>query len=194
MRRVTERRETHETRGTVTLDLDGSGTSRVSTGIGFLDHMLRTLARHAGFDLVLALEGDLAVDDHHSAEDAAILLGRSLRRALGDGAGITRFGWALVPLDESLARVAVDLSGRPAPVVALGCRRERVGGLATENAEHFFRTLAQETRMALHVDLLRGDNDHHRIEAAFKALARALRQAVTQTGQTAIPSEKGSLS
>ena len=194
MRRVSWSRNTKETRGSVTLELDGQGRSEVSTGIGFLDHMLRTLARHASFDLELSIEGDLVVDDHHTAEDAAILLGNALREALGDRAGIERFGWALIPLDEALARVSIDLSGRPVPVVALGCRREMVGGLATENAEHFFRTLAQEARMALHVDLIRGDNDHHRIEAAFKALARSLRQAVTRTGSDEIPSEKGSLS
>jgi imidazoleglycerol phosphate dehydratase HisB len=194
MRRVSYARETRETRGSVTLDLDGSGVSEVTTGVGFLDHMLRTLARHGGFDLQLSIEGDLEVDDHHTAEDAAILLGTALRDALGERRGITRFGWALAPLDEALARVAVDLSGRPWPQVDLACTREAVGGLATENAVHVLNTLAIEARMNLHVDVLRGDNDHHKIEAAFKATALALRQAVALTGTDAVPSEKGRLS
>ncbi|TNE91710.1 MAG: imidazoleglycerol-phosphate dehydratase HisB [Deltaproteobacteria bacterium] len=194
MRRVTLTRETRETRGSVTLNLDGTGTSQVETGIGFLDHMLRSLARHAGFDLALQIEGDLEVDDHHTAEDAAILLGSALREALGERRGIARFGWAMAPLDEALARVAVDLSGRPWPVVALGCKRESIGGLATENAEHVLNTLAIEGRMNLHVDLIRGDNDHHRVEAAFKAVALSLKQAVALTGSQAVPSEKGTLS
>lgn len=193
MRRVTLNRNTRETRGSITLDLDGTGQSDVQTGIGFLDHMLRSLARHARFDLTLRFDGDLEVDDHHTAEDAALLLGTAIHQALGDRAGIARFGWAMVPLDEALARVAVDLSGRPWPVVNLGCKRESVGGLATENAVHVLNTLAIEARMNLHVDLIRGENDHHRIEAAFKATAVALRQAVALTGESAVPSEKGSL-
>jgi imidazoleglycerol phosphate dehydratase HisB len=193
MRRVTRSRDTRETRGRIDLNLDGSGESEVSTGIGFLDHMLRSLARHARLDLRLVLEGDIEVDDHHSAEDAALLLGQAVNEALGERAGIQRFGWALVPLDDALARVAIDLSGRPWPEVQLGCRREQVGGLATENAVHVLNTFAIEARMNLHVDVLRGDNDHHRIEAAFKATAVALRQAIARTGENQIPSEKGSL-
>ncbi|MCO4747196.1 MAG: imidazoleglycerol-phosphate dehydratase HisB [Proteobacteria bacterium] len=193
MRRVERSRKTRETQSRIVLDLDGTGESEVSTGIGFLDHMLRSLARHARLDLTLVLEGDLEVDDHHSAEDAALLLGQALNEALGERVGIQRFGWALVPLDDALARVAVDLSGRPWPEVQLGCRREQVGGLATENAAHVLNTLAIEARMNLHVDVLRGDNDHHRIEAAFKATAVALRQAIARTGESDVPSEKGSL-
>ena len=192
MRRVTRTRTTRETTIRVLLDLDGTGTSTVATGIGFLDHMLESLARHSRFDLTLSCDGDLHIDDHHTAEDCAIVLGDAVCEALCDRAGIVRFGHAYAPLDEALARAVVDLSGRPWPAVELGFTREMLGGIATENLTHFFNTLAIQARMALHVDVLKGDNDHHRAEAAFKATALALRTAVRVEGD-AIPSTKGVL-
>lgn len=195
---MTERRShidrtTNETSVSADLLLDGQGLSKVTTGLGFLDHMLSALARHAGFDLTLDVRGDLHVDDHHTAEDAALVLGQALDVALGERRGIARFGSALAPLDEALARAVVDLSGRPFPVVDLGLRRERLGDVACENLDHVLRSLATAGRFTLHVDVLRGENDHHRVEAAFKALALALRQAVAQTGSTDVPSTKGVL-
>ena len=193
--RVTSRRrETGETSVELRLDLDGSGRADVSTGLRFLDHMLDALARHARLDLTLRCTGDLDVDDHHTVEDCAIVLGGALDELLGERRGIARFGSAYAPLDEALARVVVDLSGRPWPEVDLGLRRERLGAVACENLTHFLQTLAIEGRMALHVDVLRGDNDHHRAEAAFKALALALRAALARDGADAVPSTKEVLS
>lgn len=191
-RRVEERRTTKETTVAVTLDLDGRGSAAVQTGIGFLDHLLTSLARHARFDLTLTCEGDLHVDDHHTAEDCALVLGAALDRALGDRRGIARFGAAHAPLDEALARAVVDLSGRPLAVVDLGLGRTSLGGLACENVGHVLRSLATAARATLHVDVLRGENDHHRAEAAFKATALALRQAVGRDGDE-VPSTKGVL-
>lgn len=192
-RTATVTRETEETRVRAALALDGRGTSEVSTGIGFLDHMLDALARHARFDLELTCEGDMEIDDHHTAEDCALVLGAALDAALGDRSGIERFGDAHAPLDEALARAVCDLSGRPWPEVHLGLVRERIGAIATENVTHFFQSFAIAARMSLHVDLLRGANDHHRAEAAFKATARALRFAVQRTDDARIPSTKGVL-
>lgn len=186
-------RNTNETRVVVELNLAGTGQAQLSTGIGFLDHLLSALARHARFDLVVRCDGDLVVDDHHTVEDVALALGNALDSALGDRAGINRFGDALVPLDEALARVAVDLSGRSFADVNLGLRRETIGTLATENIAHFLRSLASTGRMALHVDVLKGENDHHRAESAFKATALALKQAVAPSGFADIPSTKGVL-
>jgi imidazoleglycerol phosphate dehydratase HisB len=191
---TTRRRDTGETSVELRLDLDGSGRTEISTGLRFLDHMLDALARHARLDLTLRCEGDLEVDDHHTVEDCAIVLGGALDELLGERRGITRFGSAYAPLDEALARVVVDLSGRPWPEVDLGLRRERLGAVACENLTHFLQTFAIEGRMALHVDVLRGANDHHRAEAAFKALALALRAALTRDGADAVPSTKGVLS
>jgi imidazoleglycerol phosphate dehydratase HisB len=191
-RKAAVRRETGETRIELALVLDGAGESRVRTGLGFLDHMLTALAKHGRFDLELACEGDLEVDDHHTVEDCALALGRAFDEALGERRGIRRFGAAYAPLDEALARVVVDLSGRPFAHVDLGFAREKVGDVACENLDHFFRSLAMAGRMALHVDLLRGANDHHRAEAAFKALALALREAVAVEGD-GVPSTKGVL-
>lgn len=191
-RRAEVRRETKETRIELVLVLDGAGESRVRTGLGFLDHMLTALAKHGRFDLELACAGDLEVDDHHTVEDCALALGRAIDEALGERRGIRRFGAAYAPLDEALARVVVDLSGRPFAHVDLGLVREKVGDVACENLDHFFRSLAMSGRMALHVDLLRGTNDHHRTEAAFKALALALREAVAVEGG-GVPSTKGVL-
>ena len=191
-RRATIERTTKETSVSVTLHLDGTGAATVRTGIGFLDHMLTSLAFHARLDLTVACTGDLVVDDHHTAEDVALALGAAIDEALGDRAGIQRFGSAYAPLDEALARAVIDLSGRPWAEVDLGLRREMLGGIATENLDHFARSLAIAGRLCLHLDVLRGRNDHHRAEAAFKALALALRQAVRVDG-TAVPSAKGVL-
>jgi len=186
-------RTTRETSVRLTLDLDGAGRAEVRTGVGFLDHLLETLARHARFDLNLTCEGDLRVDDHHTAEDCALALGSALDRALGERRGVSRFGWALVPMDEALAQAAVDLSGRPYAVVDLGLRREAVGGLSCENIPHVLSSFATAARLTLHVDVRKGENDHHRAEAAFKAVALALRQAVASSGFADIPSTKGTL-
>ena len=186
-------RKTAETDITLSLNLDGTGKATVQTGIGFLDHMLGALAKHARFDLELTCKGDLEIDDHHTAEDCAIALGQALDKALGDRRGINRFGSAHAPLDEALARAVVDLSGRPWVTAELGLQREKVGDLACENIAHVFVSLGLNSRSCLHIDVLRGDNDHHRAEAAFKALALALREAVASNGTTDIPSTKGVL-
>ena len=170
----------------------GAASSDVKTGLGFLDHMLTALAKHGRIDLTLLATGDTHVDDHHTVEDCAMVLGRALNEALGDRAGITRFGYSYAPLDESLSRAVVDLSGRPWPEINLSLARDTIGDVASENLTHFFRTLAIEARMALHVDVIRGDNDHHKAESAFKAVALALREAVAVTGDE-VPSTKGSL-
>jgi imidazoleglycerol-phosphate dehydratase len=186
-------RETRETRITLTVALDGSGQADVQTGLAFFDHMLAQLALHGRLDLTLRCEGDLAVDDHHTIEDCALSLGAALDQALGERRGIARYGYAYAPLDEALARVVVDLSGRPASRVVLGLRRETLGAVACENLTHFFASLAIALRAAIHVDVLAGENDHHRAEAAFKALALALRQALAVDGAPGVPSTKGVL-
>lgn len=188
-------RETKETGVRLAIDLDGGGVCAVATGIGFLDHMLTALGTHSRIDLDIACEGDLVVDDHHTAEDVALALGQALDMALGDRSGVVRFASAYAPLDEALARAVIDLSGRPSPNISLGLRREMLGGIASENLTHFCVSLANASRMALHVDVLRGENDHHRAEAAFKALALALRQAVAfDPNPIGVPSTKGTLS
>jgi len=177
-RSITLSRNTAEVQIAGDLHLDGTGIAEISTGLGFLDHMLTALTRHSGFDLRLDVRGDTGVDDHHTVEDCAIVIGRAIDEMLGDRSGIDRFGSAFVPLDESLARAVVDCSGRGWPEIHLALKRETIGDVAAENLTHFFRSLALEGRMALHVDVLRGDNDHHKAEAAFKATALALRSAV----------------
>jgi imidazoleglycerol-phosphate dehydratase len=192
-RRAAVSRKTLETAIELELVLDGSGRAEVASGIGFFDHMLGALAKHARFDLTLKCRGDLEVDDHHTVEDCALALGQALDQALAERRGIARFGSAYAPLDEALARAVVDLSGRPCAVVDLGLQREALGGLSCENLPHFFASLATTGRMALHVDVLRGANDHHRAEAAFKAAALALREAVRADGPDQVPSTKGVL-
>ena len=194
-RSATTERITSETNIQCTVSLDGTGESEISTGLGFLDHMLQSFSKHSRIDIILSVKGDLHIDDHHTVEDTALTLGESLRQALGDGRGIARFGHAYVPMDEALARAAVDLSGRPASVINLDLKREVLGEVACENFTHFFRSLSTALRCALHIDVLRGENDHHRAEAAFKACARALKEAVrrdsSSTSQASIPSTKG---
>lgn len=186
-------RATKETKVSVTLALDGTGQASIQTGIGFLDHLLTALAHHGRLDLTLTCEGDLHIDDHHTAEDCALALGAAIDKALGDRRGIARFGSAYAPLDEALARAVVDLSGRPYAVVELGLSRPSIGTLACENIPHVIASLATAARAAVHVDVLRGVNDHHKAEAAFKALALALRQAVALDGPDRVPSTKGVL-
>ena len=186
-------RTTSETAIELRLTLDGAGKADVYTGIGFLDHMLISFAKHARFDLYLRCKGDLDIDDHHTAEDCALALGQALDQALGERRGIQRFAHAYAPLDEALARVVVDLSGRPSAVIELNLKRDKIGALATENVAHVFTSLAIASRTSLHVDVLRGENDHHRAEAAFKAAALAFRQAVALDGSGEVPSTKGVL-
>ncbi|MEL6497101.1 MAG: imidazoleglycerol-phosphate dehydratase HisB [Planctomycetota bacterium] len=187
-------RSTRETEISARLVLDGTGEASVATGIGFLDHMLSALALHASFDLTLSCRGDLDIDDHHTAEDCAIVLGEALRQAVGDKNGITRFASAYAPLDEALARVVIDLSGRPFAHADLGLTREAIGALSCENIPHFFRSFAHAAALTLHADVLRSENDHHAAEAAFKALALALRQAVEiRRAGAGVPSTKGVL-
>ena len=190
---ATIERHTSETEIRLTLRLDGTGSTAIDTGLGFFDHMLTALIKHSRFDLELACSGDLHVDDHHTVEDCGLALGQALDRALADRRGIRRFAHAFAPLDEALARVVVDLSGRPSPHVELGLVRPKIGDVAAENLGHFFESLAIAGRLALHVDVLKGVNDHHRAEAAFKALALALRDAVVVTGHDDVPSTKGLL-
>jgi len=192
-RSATIERKTAETDIRLTLNLDGTGQADVNTGIGFLDHLLTSLARHGRFDLALSCQGDLQVDDHHTAEDCAIALGEAIDKALAQRRGINRFGWALAPLDEALARAAVDLSGRGLAVVRLDLSGQPLGSLRAENVPHVIRSLAASAKATIHLDVLRGDNDHHRAESAFKALALALHQAVAADGTDQVPSTKETL-
>jgi imidazoleglycerol phosphate dehydratase HisB len=192
-RRAHIERKTKETCISLALSLDGSGTSRIQTGVGFLDHLLDSLARHARIDVELECTGDLKVDDHHTAEDCALALGAAIDQALGERRGIARFGSAYAPLDEALARAVVDLSGRPYARVSLRMRRERLGELSCENVGHALSSLAVAARATLHMDVLRGRNDHHKAEAAFKACALALGEAIRLDGVASVPSTKGVL-
>ncbi|MFW6193398.1 MAG: imidazoleglycerol-phosphate dehydratase HisB [Gemmatimonadota bacterium] len=187
-------RRTAETEVRVRVDLEGSGRSDVDTGLGFLDHMLELLAAHALLDLEVRARGDLHVDEHHTVEDVGIVLGQAMAKALGERRGIRRYGF-LVPMDESLARVAVDLGGRSYLVFRAEFSRERVGDLPTELVEDFLKALADHLRANVHVTVEYGRNDHHRIEAIFKALGRALRAAVEQDPRLGkeLPSTKGTL-
>ena len=188
------RRKTKETDIRVALTLDGSGRAAVETGIPFLNHMLELFARHGLFDLEVECRGDLEIDDHHSVEDVAISLGQALAQALGDKAGIARYGAALVPMDEALCRAVIDLSGRFFLVYEVETRRHTIGNFSVELAEHFWRSFAEAARCNLHIDLLRGRNTHHILEGTFKATARALRQAVERDPRVeGVPSTKGVL-
>lgn len=187
-------RTTKETKVRVSLSVDGQGRAKVQTGIGFLDHLWESFAKHGAFDLDLYCEGDLHVDDHHTSEDCALLVGQAFDKALRDRAGIHRFGVAYVPMDETLVRAVVDLSGRPHWESELRFSRPSIGTLATENISHAMRSLANAAKSTLHVDLLRGSNDHHRAEAVFKAVGLAMRQAVALRARNlGIPSVKGVL-
>ena len=184
-------RKTRETTIRARVNLDTEGRIEVNTGIGFFDHMLEQIAKHGGFSLVLNCDGDLHVDEHHTVEDVAIVLGAALREALGDKRGIERYGF-LLPMDESIANVALDLSGRAAFVFDAPFPRDAVGEMSTEMVSHFFRSLAESLGAALHVSV-RGDNTHHMVEACFKGVGRSLRQAIRQQGAE-LPTTKGTLS
>ena len=188
------RRKTKETDIRVWLSLDGTGTAKIATDIPFLDHMLELFARHGLFDLEISCRGDLHIDDHHSVEDIAICLGQAFLKALGDKAGIGRYGASIVPMDEALCRAVIDLSGRFYLVYEVKTRRQRIGNFSVELAEHFWRSFAESLRCNLHIDLLRGRNTHHILEASFKAVARALRGAVKRDYRIkGVLSTKGSL-
>jgi imidazoleglycerol-phosphate dehydratase len=194
MRTANVHRKTKETDISVALNLDGSGQSNISIGLPFLEHMLELFAKHGLFDLQIACNGDLEIDDHHSVEDVAITLGQALVEALGDKAGINRYGEALVPMDEALCRSVIDLSGRFYLVYEVSVRRQMIGNFSVELAEHFWRSFAEAAKFNLHIDCLRGRNSHHILEGTFKASARALRQAVERNSRiVGVPSTKGSL-
>ena len=189
MRQVTRSRATRETTIEITLDLDGTGAVTVSTGLPFFDHMLAQLGRHGGFDLDLVAQGDLEVDAHHTVEDTGIVLGAALAEALGDKAGVRRFASYLLPLDEALIQVALDLSGRPFLVYEVETSPERIGTFDPQLAEEFFRAFVTSAGITLHLKSLSGRNGHHVLEASFKGVARALRDAVRVEGG-GIPSTK----
>ena len=195
MRRATVRRETTETRIAVELDLDGTGTYEIATGIGFLDHMLEQLSRHSLIDLSVRAKGDLHIDQHHTVEDTGLAIGEALAKALGDKRGIRRYADALSPMDETLTRVAIDISGRPFLVWKTAFSQKRLGEMDTEMFEHWFHSFAQAAGLTLHVETLYGANNHHIAESAFKGLARALREAIEIDPRKAdaVPSTKGTL-
>jgi imidazoleglycerol-phosphate dehydratase len=194
-RKATVRRETKETNILVEVDLDGTGKSRVSTGVGFLDHMIDQLARHGIFDIAVEAKGDLHIDTHHTVEDLGICLGRAFNDALGERLGIVRMAQATVPLDEALAMVVIDISGRPYAVLDIPFQSERLGELPTEMIKHFLQTFAFAAGITMHIRLLAGENDHHKSEAVFKALAKALMAATRLEPRLAgeAPSTKGIL-
>lgn len=218
MRSTTIKRVTNETSIQIALSLDGGHIAvesifdkpketasahaaqnssaqviNVQTGIGFLDHMLHALAKHSGWSLIVECIGDLHIDDHHTAEDVGITLGQAFHKALGQVKGVKRFGTGFAPLDEALSRAVVDLSNRPYAVVELGLKREKIGDLLCEMIPHVIESFAQGAAITLHVDCLRGFNDHHRAESAFKAMAVAIKEAISSNGTDEVPSTKGVL-
>ena len=188
-------RNTNETQISVSLNLDGSGKSKLATGVGFLDHMLDQIARHGVFDLEVDAKGDLHIDAHHTVEDVGITLGQAFAKAIGDKAGVRRYGHAYVPLDEALSRVVVDLSGRPGLDMKIDFVRARIGEFDVDLTREFFQGFVNHALVTLHIDNLKGDNAHHQCETVFKAFARALRMALTPDPRSAgvVPSTKGSL-
>jgi imidazoleglycerol-phosphate dehydratase len=195
MRKASVRRTTKETDIEVTIDLDGKGASTIATGIGFLDHMLELLARHAGIDMDVKASGDLHIDPHHTTEDVGIALGQAVKQALGDLKGITRYADAHLPMDETLTRVALDVSGRPILVFRVAFTAEKIGAFDTQLVREWFQAFATHAGITLHVETLYGVNDHHIAESCFKGLARALRAAVAIDPRAAgqVPSTKGQL-
>jgi imidazoleglycerol-phosphate dehydratase len=195
MRTARIARKTHETDIAVEVNLDGTGQYEVSTGIGFLDHMIEQFARHSLIDIQCRVMGDLHVDQHHTAEDSAIAIGQAIAQALGDKRGIGRYGSAYSPMDETLARVALDISGRPYFVWKAAFTQEKLGELDTELVEHWFHSIGQAVGITLHIELLYGTNNHHICEAIFKGFARAMRSAVELDPRKgdAVPSTKGQL-
>ncbi|MCH8239887.1 MAG: imidazoleglycerol-phosphate dehydratase HisB [Proteobacteria bacterium] len=196
MREASIERNTKETQIKVTVNIDGTGKADISTGIGFLDHMLEQVARHSLIDISLKAKGDLHVDQHHTVEDSGIALGQALTKALGDKKGITRFASVLLPMDEALTRVALDVSGRPSLVWNVALTRTKIGEMDAELFREWFGALAQHAGLTLHVESLYGDNNHHMIESCFKGLARALGQAlaIDPRQRDMVPSTKGTLS
>ncbi len=194
-RRASVRRDTKETKIGVSVDLDGSGAAKISTGIGFFDHMLEQIARHGTIDLEIDAKGDLHIDGHHTVEDVGIALGMAVAEAVGDKRGLTRYGHAYVPLDEALSRVVIDFSGRPGLVMHVPFKAGMIGGFDAQLAHEFFQGFANHALVTLHIDNLRGENAHHQCETVFKAFARALRAAVTVDPRlgNVVPSTKGSL-
>jgi imidazoleglycerol-phosphate dehydratase len=195
MRTATLRRDTSETRISVSVNLDGTGQYDIHTGVGFFDHMLEQLARHSLIDVTLHCDGDLHIDQHHTVEDSALALGSAVAQALGDKRGIRRYADALSPMDETLTRVALDISGRPWLVWKTAFTQTRLGEMDTELFQHWFHSFAQNAGITLHVETLYGDNNHHIAESAFKGLARALREAIEIDPRKigVIPSTKGTL-
>jgi imidazoleglycerol-phosphate dehydratase len=195
MRKASIKRTTKETDIAVEIDLDGTGVSKIDTGIGFFDHMLDLLARHSRIDMTIRAKGDLHIDHHHTTEDVGIALGQAVKQALGDMKGITRYASLHMPMDETLTRVAIDISGRPFLVFKAEFARDKVGTFDTELVREWFQAFAMNAGITLHVETLYGTNDHHISESCFKGLARALRTAVAIDPKTAgeIPSTKGSL-
>ena len=195
MRQASVERNTKETQIKARVDLDGQGTYHVSTGIGFLDHMLEQLSRHSLIDLDVEATGDLHIDNHHTTEDSGIAIGEAVAKALGDRRGITRYGDAMIPMDETLVRVAIDLSNRPYLIWRVSLPRDKLGTMDTELFKEWFQAFAQAAGATLHVEVLYGENTHHMVEACYKGLARALRQALTLDPRKgdAVPSTKGVL-
>eukprot|EP00293_Proteomonas_sulcata_P013164 CAMPEP_0184295274 /NCGR_PEP_ID=MMETSP1049-20130417/6174_1 /TAXON_ID=77928 /ORGANISM="Proteomonas sulcata, Strain CCMP704" /LENGTH=212 /DNA_ID=CAMNT_0026603737 /DNA_START=232 /DNA_END=870 /DNA_ORIENTATION=- len=193
-RTATVERKTGETDISVEINLDGIGKNDISTGIGFLDHMLCQMSKHGRIDLFIKCKGDLHIDDHHTAEDVALAVGMAFDKALGARKDIRRFGTAYCPLDEALSRAVVDISSRGAGYAELNLVREKIGDLSTEMIPHVLESFATEARITLHVDNIKGKNDHHKAESAFKALGVALRQAVSEDVNAGVPSTKGVLS
>ena len=194
-RRAAVKRRTKETAITASVDLDGTGAYDVATGVGFLDHMIEQLARHSLIDITLRAEGDLHIDQHHTTEDSGIVLGQALAKALGDKKGIARYGFAYLPMDDTLTRVALDVSGRPYLVWKVAFTRSKVGEMDTELFREWFQAFAQHSGLTLHVETLYGENSHHIAETCYKALAKALRQAVAinERQKSSVPSTKGQL-
>lgn len=195
MRRATVERKTTETRISATVDLDGTGRYDIATGIGFLDHMMEQLSRHSLIDLTLRADGDLHIDFHHTTEDAGIVIGEAVSKAMGERKGICRYGTAIAPMDEALSRVALDASNRPYLVWKVTFVRDKLGEMDTELFKEWFQAFAQAAGLTLHVETFYGDNNHHIAESLYKALARALRQAVEIDPRKAdaVPSTKGVL-
>ncbi len=195
MRQVEVTRNTSETQVCITLNLDGSGLAKLNSGVPFLDHMLDQIARHGMFDLTIEAKGDTHIDDHHTVEDIGITLGQALAKAVGDKAGLSRYGHSYVPLDETLSRVVIDLSGRPELEFHVPFTRARIGTFDVDLSIEFFRGFANHAGVTLHIDNLRGVNAHHQMETVFKAFGRALRMAVAidPRAQGIVPSTKGSL-
>ena len=196
MRTATVERKTRETDIVVSLDIDGSGETDIDTGIGFLDHMLESFGRHSMIDLKVRAQGDLHVDFHHTTEDTGIVIGQAVKKALGDFAGITRFGAATIPMDETLTRVAIDVSNRPYLIWKVNIPKPKLGEMDTELFKEWFQAFAQNAGITLHIENLYGENSHHIVETCFKGLARALRQAATpdERLEGGVASTKGSLS